>query len=245
MLLIACIGEKAWLETHIWHAKRMKMTNLWGYRLVRIYYLLICKGSYHYLKAYTPTEKAFRPSYRASVHGALLHDASYHQTIELKGHFEALKAILGMICDASAVPPSSKRYCAGIRECSISLYYCQTYPLGLIGPAQIIWDTPLSATEDVSTQLRQLFIRFHPSILKSVFSSVQRALDTFPRQASRTVDDMVHETAFRTVDISFRSLCTFELIGPMASDAIKSCFRPIIEDPAELKMVGKSFSIAS
>ena len=27
-------GGKTWLETHIWHAKRMRMGNLWGYRLV-------------------------------------------------------------------------------------------------------------------------------------------------------------------------------------------------------------------
>lgn len=27
-------GDKIWLETHIWHAKRMKMDNMWGYRLV-------------------------------------------------------------------------------------------------------------------------------------------------------------------------------------------------------------------
>lgn len=27
--------DKTWLETHIWHAKRMKMENMWGYRLVR------------------------------------------------------------------------------------------------------------------------------------------------------------------------------------------------------------------
>lgn len=29
-------GDKSWLETHIWHAKRAKMQNLWGYRLVRL-----------------------------------------------------------------------------------------------------------------------------------------------------------------------------------------------------------------
>jgi len=27
-------GKILWLETHIWHAKRMHMENLWGYRLV-------------------------------------------------------------------------------------------------------------------------------------------------------------------------------------------------------------------
>jgi len=28
------VVDKTWLETHIWHAKRMHMENLWGYRLV-------------------------------------------------------------------------------------------------------------------------------------------------------------------------------------------------------------------
>lgn len=28
------VGPVQWLETHIWHAKRMHMTELWGYRLV-------------------------------------------------------------------------------------------------------------------------------------------------------------------------------------------------------------------
>ena len=27
-------GTKRWLETHIWHAKRMKMVEIWGYKLV-------------------------------------------------------------------------------------------------------------------------------------------------------------------------------------------------------------------
>jgi ribonuclease P/MRP protein subunit POP1 len=35
-LLIWNLGDKVWLETHIWHAKRMKMENMWGYRLVRV-----------------------------------------------------------------------------------------------------------------------------------------------------------------------------------------------------------------
>ena len=27
--------DKKWLETHIWHAKRMKMINKWSYRLAK------------------------------------------------------------------------------------------------------------------------------------------------------------------------------------------------------------------
>lgn len=33
-LMHCTAGNKAWLETHIWHAKRMKMVDTWGYRLV-------------------------------------------------------------------------------------------------------------------------------------------------------------------------------------------------------------------
>jgi hypothetical protein len=29
-----------WLETHIWHAKRMKMANLWGHKMVLLFLLV-------------------------------------------------------------------------------------------------------------------------------------------------------------------------------------------------------------
>lgn len=35
-------GDKNWLETHLWHAKRMKMETMWGYRLVCIDYNANC-----------------------------------------------------------------------------------------------------------------------------------------------------------------------------------------------------------
>lgn len=35
MRIVLKLGDKLWLETHIWHAKRMRMETLWGYRLVR------------------------------------------------------------------------------------------------------------------------------------------------------------------------------------------------------------------
>ena len=84
--------DKRWLETHIWHAKRMHMNNMWGYRL-----------------AVTPTEKSFRPSHRASYHHAILHDASYMGLIEIKGPEEILKGILEMLCDCQGVSATSSR----------------------------------------------------------------------------------------------------------------------------------------
>ena len=53
-------AKKGWLETHLWHAKRCKMIEYWGYKI-----------------AAHLNEKCHKSTYRASVHGALLHDFSY------------------------------------------------------------------------------------------------------------------------------------------------------------------------
>ena len=39
-------GDKKWLETHLWHTKRMHMENMWGYRLVGTYFC----NPFHWLK---------------------------------------------------------------------------------------------------------------------------------------------------------------------------------------------------
>lgn len=68
---------------------------------------------FHWLKpglqAIQPTEKSFRPSHRASVHGSILHDASYFGLIELKGAQVALCRALEMCCNPVGAGPTSKR----------------------------------------------------------------------------------------------------------------------------------------
>ena len=49
-------NQKRWLETHIWHAKRMHMVDLFGFRL-----------------AEKNAGKGVRAAYRAVQHGCLLH----------------------------------------------------------------------------------------------------------------------------------------------------------------------------
>jgi hypothetical protein len=60
-------------------------------------------------KAVSPTEKAYRPSHRASVHSAILHDASYFSCIEIKGLEKILVAMLESFCDPQGAGPGSKR----------------------------------------------------------------------------------------------------------------------------------------
>ena len=105
---LCCPGSKQWLETHLWHAKRMNMQNMWGYRLVSTVFQSIYI-SVHPRQAVKPSEKAFRPSHRASVHGSIIHDASYMSLIELKGPEDIIKDILESCCDPQGAGPGSKR----------------------------------------------------------------------------------------------------------------------------------------
>lgn len=102
--------DKVWLETHIWHAKRMKMENMWGYRLVSIH--VVCNSvitELYIYQAVQPTEKAFRPSHRASVHGSILHDASYFGFLQLSGPEAVLCSIFDRSCDPQGPSPHAKR----------------------------------------------------------------------------------------------------------------------------------------
>jgi ribonuclease P/MRP protein subunit POP1 len=226
--------EKAWLETHIWHAKRMKMKDIWMYRIVSLQYLpqYQARAKTTGLQAYTPTDKAFRPSYRASMHGVIVHDSSYMQTLEVRAHFDTLQEFLSMICDASAVPPYSVRYNSGIRECHTHLYEVGRYPLGLIGPATVIWQESRKSADDEETEeFRGIIIRFHPSIMPAVADAVEKCIkriattrETRPPVASQNEDVAILGRFVRAI---YRTFCSFEITGPMATDTIKACLKPV------------------
>eukprot|EP01054_Gregarina_sp_Poly1_P011085 Gregarina_sp_Poly_1__11084@NODE_893_length_5825_cov_380_458666_g637_i0_p1_GENE_NODE_893_length_5825_cov_380_458666_g637_i0NODE_893_length_5825_cov_380_458666_g637_i0_p1_ORF_typecomplete_len710_score81_22POP1/PF06978_11/3_5e22POP1/PF06978_11/1_8e04POPLD/PF08170_12/8_6e03POPLD/PF08170_12/2_7e15HTH_21/PF13276_6/21HTH_21/PF13276_6/0_93_NODE_893_length_5825_cov_380_458666_g637_i022034332 len=79
-----------WLETHLWHgtftrtshwhfptAKRMKMSNIWGFKLAVI-----------------PTQKSKRKIYRHAHRRSVIYDESYFQCLELKD----VKSFLKLCC---------------------------------------------------------------------------------------------------------------------------------------------------
>lgn len=77
--------KKNWLPTHIWHAKRAKMTEpknpLWRFAI-----------------PITPTEKSYRPTHRAgALRGAVAWDMSYISTICLEGSELGLENVLKKI----------------------------------------------------------------------------------------------------------------------------------------------------
>ncbi|KAA1088170.1 hypothetical protein PGTUg99_022195 [Puccinia graminis f. sp. tritici] len=171
--------EKKWLKTHIWHAKRTKMIDLWGFRLAK-----------------TPTEKCFRPTYRAARHGFTLHDLSYYTHLNLTAEEDLIKQTLKMICDPTGVDPCSLRFIPGHRAAEVNLYSHQGWPYSLVGPATLLWRPISDATSsfkgpllnpslDVantqssnpspssgSSTQRTVLLQIHPSIKASVTEAI-------------------------------------------------------------------------
>ncbi|OMJ89260.1 hypothetical protein SteCoe_8648 [Stentor coeruleus] len=55
-----------WMENHIWHAKRMKMHNLWGYKI-----------------PLSLNDKGIRACYRYARSASLIHDSSYYSAFKV------------------------------------------------------------------------------------------------------------------------------------------------------------------
>ncbi len=65
------------LETHLWHAKRMKMQRYFGYKI-----------------AQTPNEKSSRACFRYAKHDCLIYDKSYmHLAILEFSHLESIEKL--------------------------------------------------------------------------------------------------------------------------------------------------------
>ncbi|KAI0821998.1 POP1-domain-containing protein [Trametes gibbosa] len=215
--------DKTWLETHIWHAKRMHMDNMWGYRL-----------------AITPTEKSFRPSHRASVHGSIIHDASYFSTIELLGPEDILRTILDSCCDCQGPSPGAKRFLTAARVLETCIYGYNTYPDQLVGPASIVWHVDAAPSTSVeskgkgktkarlvipvssSTRIRTVWIRVHPSTTVEAHQALRHA-------ASSALDTA--KEAGRCAEVQMADLReqfnVFEIMGPKASQVIKGALKPV------------------
>lgn len=82
-----------WLETHIWHAKRMKMGNLWGYKI-----------------AQRCNDKSWKRSYKFASFGCNIHDASYCAIIEIQGTEEGIISLLKGMTNPSGLSVASLLY---------------------------------------------------------------------------------------------------------------------------------------
>ncbi|EIN12776.1 POP1-domain-containing protein [Punctularia strigosozonata HHB-11173 SS5] len=231
--------DKTWLETHIWHAKRMHMENMWGYRL-----------------AVTPTEKSYRPSHRASVHGSILHDASYYSLIEMKGHHDMVALLLEKCCDFQGPSPGAIRFTSGTKVMETHLYHYGRYPLGLIAPATIIWrpntadagpshqthekkagsrgkakrkgkDVEIFAPNYEPHRERTVWIRCHPAAFEDVFRALQTSASFALETVKGATDEQGEPKKYEVEILDLRDgVNVFEIMGPKASQVLHGALTP-------------------
>lgn len=151
-----------WLETHIWHAKRFKMADLWGYRV-----------------PLHPTDKGIRAAYRGSAKHVLLHDLSYYNCIELIGNAEELVSKLALVTNPdTGLTFGAKSYLPGMREGTVVLYHRDCYPFGAIGPAKFLWRAPANQSDICDAKGdRQLWLWVHPTIHSEVSEELVALFD--------------------------------------------------------------------
>ncbi|KAI9346531.1 ribonucleases P/MRP protein subunit POP1-domain-containing protein [Obelidium mucronatum] len=146
--------DKRWLDTHLWHAKRMHMGQKWGFVL-----------------GLHPNGKSTRASFRASQHAAIVHDASYYVCLEVKGSESSISTVMGLIVDPTCISVGAKRFLAGDRQGSTFIHKLGEFPNGAVAPASFFWIAGCPETE------RILWLWVHPSASSEVLQVVQSAVN--------------------------------------------------------------------
>lgn len=203
--------DKTWLPTHLWHAKRAKMTPpkepLWRFSI-----------------PLTPNEKVYRPTHRASnTKGAVVWDMSYMSTIGLYGHgpgIERTLQALGMSHD-SLWDGRGEKWREGRRKWSGILSKQIGDGRKHIGPATVMWNpeataAPEAAGGEASKQpgkvQRQVYVRLHPSCFLEVFELLVKLTK---RETPRLyIEDLRFEIG------------SIELTGPGSTEALMGIVRP-------------------
>ncbi|KAJ3214886.1 hypothetical protein HDU67_001088 [Dinochytrium kinnereticum] len=136
--------DRLWLETHLWHAKRMHMITIWGFKI-----------------AEHPNEKGERATYRASQHQCVLNDVSYLRCFELKGRVEEIISCLKTVLDPT-VTTLGKEAIILITLFTLKLIESDLQRFELIGPRshailqEVLKVLPTSPSEKLWEELKHL-----------------------------------------------------------------------------------------
>lgn len=213
--------NKTWLPTHLWHAKRAKMTEpsrpLWRFAI-----------------PLTPTQKCYRPTHRASGQsGVVVWDMSYMSTIGLSGTAEGAERVLrslGLTQDG-LWGARGQKWRAGIRKWSGLLSKQMKDSRRDIGPATIVWDAQAPPQDGNSKHSkkpqRQVFIRTHPSCFLELFQELVKLAKMETPQLH--VEDLRFEIG------------SIELTGPGSTETLLGVLEPFHDRPGTEECHGQVF----
>ncbi|KAF6844545.1 POPLD domain-containing protein [Colletotrichum musicola] len=198
--------HKTWLPTHLWHAKRARMTEpsnpLWRFSI-----------------PLTPNEKTYRATHRAQGEkGAVVWDTSYMSTIGLYGTANGVEHVLRRIglAQDSCWNDRGSKWRAGTRHWTGILSREIRNVRRDICPAAIIWnpessDVTMGDARPAKVQ-RQVFFRVHPSAFLEVFNELLRLVKM--QNPRPYIEDLRFEIG------------SIELTGPASTEVLLGILHP-------------------
>ncbi|KAI1472341.1 ribonucleases P/MRP protein subunit POP1-domain-containing protein [Daldinia caldariorum] len=199
--------SKTWLPTHLWHAKRARMTPptqpLWRFAI-----------------PLTPSQKVYRPTHRIQwERGAMAWDMSYMSTIGLSGPQNSVQNVLKSLglTQEALWNDKARRWRSGNLHWSGILSRKSANSMHVIGPATIVWNSVQQVEDDEEQrkQFRQVFIRIHPSAFLETFNELLRlAKMQNPRPY---IEDLRFEIG------------SIDIIGPDSTEALLGVLRPYFQ----------------
>ncbi|KAF9970400.1 hypothetical protein BGZ73_006883 [Actinomortierella ambigua] len=192
-------GTKRWLETHIWQAKRMKMVDIWGYKL-----------------ADHSNENGIKAAYRSSHHQCILQDMSYYGCMEIKGSRKAIASVFERMMDPTVPKVTSARYVTGKRQYMANLYELDAFPQKMIAPMTLLWrqaSPSAMATDSGDDEDAQLWVWIHPSSFDLALKHLREAAVQLDLGNKVSIEDLEN------------SLVMFEFTGPRSTALLQAVLR--------------------
>ncbi|KAK5703915.1 Ribonucleases P/MRP protein subunit pop1 [Elasticomyces elasticus] len=193
--------HKSWLPTHLYHAKRARMTApsapLWRFAV-----------------PLTPTAKSYRPMHRASHdRGAVAWDMSYMSTIQLEGRESSILGILKAmgVAEEDLSGRKASKWRAGVRMLDAFLYERESTH-ELIAPVTMVWCVYDGTETVMEKRKRKVFLRVHPSAFFQLWEEVLRLAK-------------VAKPAVSVEDLRFE-IGSIEITGPGATEALLGALWP-------------------
>ncbi|KAJ3346421.1 hypothetical protein HDU83_003114 [Entophlyctis luteolus] len=152
--------NKRWLDTHLWHVKRMHMVHKWGFLLVGFSFLFSAINLP--TKADYPNDQSTRATFRASQHAAITE----------------IVAVVDSVADPTFMSVGGRRFLDGGRVGASFLHRAGAYPLGAIAPVTFFWVSEGSTMDvDKADAAAEgcLWIWCHPSAGSEVFELLNDA----------------------------------------------------------------------
>ncbi|XP_063968428.1 ribonucleases P/MRP protein subunit POP1-like isoform X2 [Lytechinus pictus] len=205
-----------WMETHIWHAKRFKMVERWGWKI-----------------PLHPSDKSARAVYRATARHCVISDISYHQVIEVQGtQVNIVSAMKHLTSPHVGLTMASRAYLHGTRHSGVLLYHRDTYPHGAICPVDYLWHCELHASMappgahtqelnsnggDDDSKIRKLWMWIHPSCWKEVIAELKAVCSEYNVSVTPLEDELLR----------------FRLQGPLAHPVLLDALQVATVTPHE------------